>query len=64
LMQKGEYRKSISYYKMGLEILKKYPLENNSESVLKDAENALKSIEEMELLIKNQVMNPPDHNQQ
>ena len=64
LMQKGDYRKSISYYKMGLEILKKYPLENNSESVLKDAENALKSIEEMELLIKNQVMNPPDHNQQ
>jgi tetratricopeptide (TPR) repeat protein len=53
LMQKGDYRNSIRYYKMGLEILKKYPQVNNSESVLKDAENALKSIKEMELKIQN-----------
>ena len=52
-MQKGDYRNSIRYYKMGLEILKKYPETNNSESVLKDAENALKSIKEMELKIQN-----------
>ena len=53
LMQKGDYRNSIKYYKMCLEIIKKYPHMNNSESVLKDAENALKSIKEMELQIKN-----------
>jgi CubicO group peptidase (beta-lactamase class C family) len=53
LMQKGDYRNSIKYYKTGLEILQKYPRINNSESVLKDAENAKKSIKEMELKIKN-----------
>jgi CubicO group peptidase (beta-lactamase class C family) len=54
LMQKGDYLNSIKYYKTGLKILQKYPRINNSESVLKDAENAIKSIKEMELMIKNQ----------
>jgi hypothetical protein len=49
LMQKGDYMNSIKYYKMGLQILEEYPQMNNSESVKKDAENALKSIKEMEL---------------
>jgi hypothetical protein len=38
---------------MGLQMLKKYPETNKSESVLKDVENALKSIKEMELKTKN-----------
>jgi hypothetical protein len=38
LMQKGDYVNSIRYYKMGLDILKKYSQVNNSESVLRDAE--------------------------
>jgi len=54
LMQRGDYLNSIKYYKTGLKILQKYPEINNSESVLKDAENAMKSIKEMELKIKNQ----------
>jgi CubicO group peptidase (beta-lactamase class C family) len=53
LMEKGDYINSIKYYKTGLKVLKEYPQLNNSESVLKDAENALKSIEEMEFKIKN-----------
>ena len=53
LMQKGDFHNSIRYYKTGLQILQKYPRINNSESVLKDAENARKSIKEMELKIKN-----------
>jgi CubicO group peptidase (beta-lactamase class C family) len=52
LMQRGDYSNSIKYYKMGLEILKQYPEQNSGESVLKDAENALKSIQEMELKSK------------
>lgn len=52
LMQKGDYSNSIRYYKMGLKILKEYPEQNSGESVLKDAENALKSIQEMELKSK------------
>ncbi|MBN1791749.1 MAG: beta-lactamase family protein [Bacteroidales bacterium] len=52
LMQKGDYTNSIAFYKAGLKILDEYPQQNNSESVLKDAENALKSIQEMELKIR------------
>lgn len=52
LMQKGDYINSIKYYKMGLQILKRYPQINNYESVLQDAENAIKSIRGMELKIK------------
>jgi tetratricopeptide (TPR) repeat protein len=52
LMQKGDYRNSIAFYKAGLKILDEYPQLNNSESVLKDAESALKSIQEMELKIR------------
>jgi len=52
LMQKGDYCNSIRYYKMGLKILKEYPQQNSGESVLKDAENALRSIKEMELKSK------------
>jgi CubicO group peptidase (beta-lactamase class C family) len=53
LKKKGNYINSIKYYKMGLQMLKKYPETNKSESVLKDVENALKSIKEMELKTKN-----------
>jgi tetratricopeptide (TPR) repeat protein len=52
LMQKGDYSNSIRYYKMGLKVLKEYPEQNSGESVLKDAENALRSIQEMELKSK------------
>ena len=52
LMQKGDYGNSIAFYKAGLKILIEYPQQNNSESVLKDAESALKSIQEMELKIR------------
>jgi CubicO group peptidase (beta-lactamase class C family) len=52
LKQKGDYSNSIRYYKMGLKVLKEYPEQNSRESVLKDAENALKSIQEMELKSK------------
>lgn len=49
LRQKGDYSNAIKYYKMGLEILEKYPEQNNHGSVKKDAENALRSIHEMEI---------------
>ena len=54
LRQKGDLVNSIRYYNLGLQILKKYPQLKNSASVLKDAENAVKAINEMELEIKNQ----------
>ncbi len=53
LMQKGDYVNSIKYYKAGLKILHDYPRMNNTESVLKDSENAMKSIEKMESRIRN-----------
>ena len=53
LKQKGDYLNSIKYYKKGLQIIKEFPQINNNESILKDAENALKSIKEMELQIRN-----------
>ena len=52
LRQIGDYQNSIKYYKLGLDVLKKYPLSNNKDLVKKDAENALKSIKEMELKLK------------
>ena len=52
LRQIGDYQNSIKYYKLGLDVLKKYPRSNNNDSVKKDAENALKSIKEMELKLK------------
>jgi CubicO group peptidase (beta-lactamase class C family) len=55
LMQKGDFINSIKYYKMGLQILNEYPQMNSSESVLKDAENALKSIKEMELKTESSI---------
>lgn len=53
LMQKEDYLNSIRYYKMGLEVLKKYPQLNRGESILKDAEKAFRSIEEMESKLKH-----------
>jgi len=53
LMQKGDYQNSIKYYKLGLQILAKFPKENNSESVLKDAKNAERTIAEIETKIKS-----------
>jgi CubicO group peptidase (beta-lactamase class C family) len=48
LMKKGDYTSSIKYYRLGLEVLKNYPLENNNDMVRKDAENALAYIKDME----------------
>ena len=56
LRQRGDLVNSIRYYNMGLQILKIYPQLNTSESVLKDAENAVKSIKEMELIIQKQAL--------
>jgi CubicO group peptidase (beta-lactamase class C family) len=53
LMHQGDYLNSIRYYKMGLQILKEYPQMNTGESVLKDAEDALKAIKTMESKIKD-----------
>lgn len=52
LKELGDYRNAIRYYKMGLKILETYPGCNQNESVLKDAENALRSIQEMERMIE------------
>jgi len=52
LMQKRDYRKSIDYYKKGLEILKMYPEKNDLISVKKDAEQALLYIKEMQEKIR------------
>jgi CubicO group peptidase (beta-lactamase class C family) len=52
LMKTGDYINSIKYYREGIRILKEYPQINNSNSTLKDAENASKSIKEMEMKIK------------
>lgn len=54
LKQKGDYLNSIKYYSLGLEMLKKHPEKNNSESVLNDAGNALKSIKDMESKLASQ----------
>jgi len=48
LMKKGDYTSSIKYYRIGLEVLKNYPMENNNDMVRKDAENALAYIKDME----------------
>ena len=47
-MQKGDYLTSFKYYKKGLEILKRYPKDNNLNAVKKDAEKALVYVKEME----------------
>jgi CubicO group peptidase (beta-lactamase class C family) len=52
LMKKGDYASSIKYYRLGLEVLKTYPLENNNDMVRKDAENALAYIKDMEGKLK------------
>jgi CubicO group peptidase (beta-lactamase class C family) len=52
LQQIGDYQNSIKYYKLGLNVIKKYPHSNNSDSIKKDAENALKSIKDMETKLK------------
>ena len=53
LMKKGDYTSSIKYYRIGLEVLKDYPLENYNDMVRKDAENALAYIKDMEEKLKN-----------
>jgi hypothetical protein len=52
-MQKGDYVNAIRYDRTGLRKLKKFPQFNDGESLLKDAENALKAIKEMEMRIGN-----------
>jgi hypothetical protein len=52
-MKKGDYTSSIKYYRIGLEVLKNYPLENNNDMIRKDAENALAYIKVMEEKLKN-----------
>ncbi len=53
LMQKGDYKSSIAYYKEGLAVLKKYPEENDLKAVKKDSDQALIYIKEMEEKINN-----------
>ena len=48
LMQKGDYRNSIDYFRKGLIVLKKYPEKNDLESVKKDSDQALVYIKEKE----------------
>lgn len=48
LMKKGDYPNSIKYYRKGLDVLEKYPDDNNPELVTKDAENAVIYVKEME----------------
>ena len=48
LKETGDYSNAVRYYKKGLDILQKYPGENNSESIQQDAENAQKFINEFE----------------
>ncbi|MGW8315963.1 MAG: serine hydrolase [Bacteroidales bacterium] len=44
----GDYPNAIRYYRLGLDVLERYPEYNQGESVQKDARNAIKSIDEME----------------
>ncbi len=48
LMQLGDYVNAVKYYKLGLEVLREYPGDNNLEAVKADAEKALVYIREME----------------
>ncbi|MEI6047983.1 MAG: serine hydrolase domain-containing protein [Bacteroidota bacterium] len=48
LMQKGDYEASITFYKKGLEVLKKFPEENDIKAVKKDSEQTLVYISEMQ----------------
>jgi tetratricopeptide (TPR) repeat protein len=52
LMQKGDYKNSIAFYKKGLEVLKKHPESNDFKAVKKDSEQALVYIKEMQEKIK------------
>jgi hypothetical protein len=52
-MQKGDCENAIRNYKMGLEVLKRYPEKNNTGSVKADSEKALIYIREMEERIKS-----------
>lgn len=52
LMQMSEFEKSIFYYKKGFQIADKYPDKNNYISVKSDIINARKSIQEMEIKLK------------
>jgi tetratricopeptide (TPR) repeat protein len=47
-MKKEDYLNAIKYYKKGLDILNKYPENNDQNSVKKDSEQALIYIKEME----------------
>jgi CubicO group peptidase (beta-lactamase class C family) len=51
LKEQGDYLNSIKYYRKGLDVLKKYPGDNDLNAVRKDAEQALRYIIEMEELI-------------
>lgn len=53
LMQKGDFNNSIKYYRKGLEVLKNYPGDNDTDDIKGDAEKALVYIREMENKIKN-----------
>jgi tetratricopeptide (TPR) repeat protein len=52
LMQKGDYINAVKYYKNGLDVLHKFPNDNDLEAVKKDAEKALVYIKEMEGKLK------------
>jgi CubicO group peptidase (beta-lactamase class C family) len=52
LMKKEDYLNAIKYYKKGLDILNKYPEDNDLNAVKKDSEQALIYIKEMEEKLK------------
>jgi CubicO group peptidase (beta-lactamase class C family) len=51
LKERGEYAKSVVYYRKGLEILQEYPGQNSSPSVQNDAAGAAKIISELEEML-------------
>lgn len=53
LMQMGKVQTAAEYYKLGLEILKKFPVENNMENVHKEAAKARELIKKMESKINS-----------
>jgi CubicO group peptidase (beta-lactamase class C family) len=56
LMQKGDFKNAVLYYRKGLKVLKKYPEENDLKKVAKDAEKALVYIKEMEEKMNNKTI--------
>lgn len=55
LMQMGKLKTAVEYYKAGLEILKNFPVENNTGDIQKEAAKARELIKKMESKIKTSI---------